>query len=215
MKIGVLGLGLLSVVIVSGRAVAQEAPPARRGFEMALRTGYSIPFGSASQGQKMSDFATGQVPLIVDVGGKVLPELFIGGYVGLAFGGEAGAAKQACDSNGGGCVNVAVTLVIEAQYHILPAGKVNPWLGYGIGIESIAGSAGNNGGDTSGFTGWQYARFSGGVDFRLNRVFGVGPFVDLALGDYSKADFNSTHLDIAQTTMHEWLTIGARFVFLP
>jgi hypothetical protein len=228
MKIGVVVLGFSGLVSVASAAVAQEVPPARTGFQMDVRTGYSIPMGqtglalsgpgtvATSSPVAMSDVTSAQVPFIVDIGGKVIPQLFLGGYFGLAFGGEAGLAKTACEMNGGACVSVGVHLGLEAQYHILPGGPTNPWLGYGFGFESLGVSSGQSNGDNDlTFGGLQFARLMGGVDFRLNRVFGVGPFVDLSFGRYSSVKSGSVSTDISPTVTHEWLTLGARFVFFP
>ena len=225
MRIGVSLLGLCGVLGWVGAAAAEEVPPARTGFQFALRTGYSIPMGktgvalpnvqTGSTGSGMSEVTTGQVPVIIDIGGKIIPQLFLGGYFGLAFGGEAGAAKAVCDYNGGACVSVSAYFGIEAQYHILPAGPVNPWLGYGAGFESLAVSEGNDSNNNLSLGGFQFARLMGGVDFRVNRTFGVGPFVDLALGRYSSASEGSRSVDINGGSGHQWLTLGARFVFFP
>jgi len=161
---------------------------------------------------------SGQVPIIVDIGGKVIPQLFIGGYFGLGFGGVTGVNKSNCDLTNQACVAVSLNLGFEAQYHILPAGAVNPWLGYGIGLESLAYSVAtsNNSTQTASLAGFNFARLSGGVDFRINRTFGVGPFVEYSLAKYTSANDGNQDVDIKDiTATHGWLTIGARFVFFP
>jgi hypothetical protein len=176
---------------------------------MDIRTGYSVPLGKLQKDTSLSDVFSGQVPIMLDIGGKLIPELFLGGYLGLGFG---GAAKDNCAS----CAAVGLHLGIEAQYHILPGGQVNPWLGYGLGFESAALSDGST---SVGWGGFQFARFMGGADFRINRVFGVGPFVDLSMGTYTKVNVDTgsttTKGDITETALHEWLTFGVRFVFFP
>ncbi|MEI9936560.1 MAG: hypothetical protein WDO69_04975 [Pseudomonadota bacterium] len=211
-------IGSFAVLGFAGMAHAQSAAPAREGFQIDVRTGFALPMGNFSKDLKLADLTTGQVPVITDIGAKVLPELFVGGYLGVAFGGEAGTAKAACNLNGGGCTSLGFLLGLEAQYHFLPGGSVNPWLGYGIGVESIGLTPGNNGGDTATASGFQFARLMGGADFRINRVFGVGPFVDFSLGKYSTVSggtAGSDSRDIPETAVHEWLTLGARFVFFP
>lgn len=217
MNFGVMALGTIGLLALSSVALAQTPPP-RTGFQMDIRTGYSLPMGTVMGGTnvvtgeqghvKMSNVVSGQVPFMLDIGGKVIPELFIGGYLGLAFGGAAGSLKESCPN----CSSVGLHIGAELQYHILPAGFVNPWIGYGIGIESLAV------GDSSsfGWGGFEFARFMGGADFRINRVFGVGPFVDLSMGSYSTfSDDNNNSHSIADTGTHEWLTFGVRFVFFP
>jgi hypothetical protein len=213
MKIGALvlcSLGSLCFVAVA----SAQVPRARVGFQMDVRTGVSVPLGNAQQGGKMSDLASNQVPILMDIGGKVIPELFLGGYFGLGFGGAAGQTKNYCDVNDFTCVAVSLHLGIEAQYQIIPAGRVDPWLGYGFGFESVAVSQGNNSDDV-GYAGFEFARIMAGVDFRVNRVFGVGPFFDLAMGQYSTISQGSVSQDITASATHEWLTFGARFVFFP
>lgn len=59
-----------------------------------------------------------------------------------------------------------------------------------------------------------------GLDFRLGRVFGLGPFIDFSVGEYFRAHIDigdSTAIDgtLAQTAVHEWLAFGVRGVFFP
>jgi len=215
MKFGATLLGTLGFLALSGTALAQtQPPPARTGFQMDVRTGYSIPMGkvansrdfTATESGKLSDVVSGQVPIIVSIGGKLIPELYLGGYLGLAFGGAADALS--CSS----CSSAGVRFGAEVQYHILPAALANPWLGYGLGIESVAVGDGDH---SLGWGGFQFARFMGGVDFRLDRVFGIGPFVDLSLGNYSTISTGDQSVKITDTALHQWLTIGVRAVFFP
>ena len=206
MKFGVITLSTLGILGLSNLALAQT-PPERVGFQMDIRTGYSLPMGSFVKDVDLSNAVSGQVPFIVDIGGKPIPELFIGGYFGLGIGGAGGQLKDNCPN----CNSVGLHFGAEVQYHILPAGFVNPWIGYGLGFESSAV------GDSSsiGFGGFEFARFMGGADFRINRVFGVGPFVDLSMATYSTVSDGDTSVSIPETATHEWLTLGVRFVFFP
>jgi len=217
MKFGVISLGMMGLMGWSGAALAQQTPKARTGFQMDIRTGYSIPMGNAFKGRKLSDVSSGQVPIILDIGGKLIPELFVGGYFGLAFGGAGGKSSDQCEASHASCATVGLSLGVEAQYHILPNNSVNPWIGYGLGFQSLGMGAKVNGNtDTSSFSGFEFARFMAGADFRLNRVFGVGPFVDLSMASYSTyKDDGGDSTEIPETALHEWLTLGVRFVFFP
>lgn len=197
-----------STVSLMGRA--EPPPPASTGFQLAMRTGYSVPLGKAEGGLAMSDLFSGQVPLFIELGGKPIPYLFLGGYLGFGFGGPAGLLKQTC---GGRCSAASFRLGVEGQVHILPAGLANPWVGYGIGFESSAIGTGAEG--SLGFGGVEFARLGAGVDFRISQGFGVGPFVDLSLGNYSSASIGDEDEDLEDTALHEWVTFGARFVVFP
>jgi hypothetical protein len=90
------------------------------------------------------------------------------------------------------------------------------WLGYGVGFESSAVSA-----PKLSATGPEFAHLMGGVDFRISKVFGIGPFVDLSVAQYSS--FNDVddgsrrtpNNDIKDKAIHEWLTMGAKLIFFP
>src|SRR6187401_1598668 len=129
-------VGLALGLATAAQAAAAEAPPARQGFQMAIRTGYAIPLGSAagnvntSGDLAMSDFVTGQVPVIFDIGGKIGPDFFLGGYFGLGFGGPAGMQSAECDALNASCTALSLHIGIEGQYHIMPGEPVNPWVGY-------------------------------------------------------------------------------------
>jgi len=110
------------------------------------------------------------------------------------------------------------------QYNIRPAATVNPWVGVAIGYE-IARSSGTNGKNSveNRLAGLELAHLMAGVDFRLGPLFGIGPFADFALGQYSTAEtvqnaggrVTTLGGDIADSALHEWVTLGARGVFFP
>ena len=226
--------GVLAVLLGSSFARAQErpvepeepartAPRARTGFQLALRTGASIPFGkyADSGSANMSDFVSPQVPLLVDIGGKIGRYVFVGGYLGLGFGGAAGTASDACDRTNASCASVSLRLGPQVLFFFRPDQKVDPWVGYGFGWESTALASSTDRLDTAtGFAGWEFAHFMGGVDFRISRIFGIGPFVDFALGSYTRYSFQlnpgpDDEGSIEDPALHGWLTVGARFVFFP
>lgn len=187
MKFGFVALGMMGFLGWSAAALAQT-PKARTGFQAALRTGYSIASGEVEGASgNPSDAVLHQWPGIVDIGFKVTPELFVGVYSGLSAG--VGSCATTCTSYG-------FQLGAELQYHILPNGFVNPWVGYGLGLEFLAIAP------VRGYSGFEFARLMGGADFRLDRVFGLGPFVDFSLTKYAHGIGRN-------------LTLGARFVLFP
>lgn len=198
------------------------APPPHTGFQLALRTGVAIPFGKLedTKGGAMSDTFSPQVPFVLDIGGKPIPNLFIGAYLGLAFGGAGGDFADACKRANATCVGVGVRFGIEAQWHFLPDAKMDPWIGYGIGYAG-EGASGQANGRTTSLTvaGPEYGHFSGGLDFRLNKTLGIGPMVDFGIGKYTRAKVETLGVaregDIQNTALHQWLTLGVRLVVLP
>lgn len=217
-------------------AIAPEGPPlGRRGFQAALRTGVAIPSGlvagRTSRGEElpMNEALSLQIPLLVDVGWKVIPNLFLGLYGGLAFGSSdySLCARESCSV-------LAKRLGVQVQYHIAPAEQLNPWVGYGLGLEAFDISHENGAGcsSTAGASGLEWGHFMGGIDLRLSKHFGFGPFIDFSAGTYTsqtrhKADCyakfatsgvaNDTFANgsIENTATHYWLTLGARAVLFP
>jgi hypothetical protein len=216
---GVLAFASIATVSLSAQA---EPPKAREGFQMALRTGVALPFGDADKSVSMSDISTAQVPLLIDLGGKLGRNVFLGAYVGFAVGGASrGFLEDMCDQGNVSCATVSVRLGAQVQYHFMPAEQVNPWLGYGIGVESLGLGASRSGSPdrTVALGGFEFAHLMGGFDFRLGKVFGIGPFVDYSLGQYGSATIKvgdtSREFDLGEKALHHWLTLGVRGTFFP
>ncbi len=201
---------------------APGAPAASTGFQMALRTGLGLPFGNTTGAPNdgYSSLVSAQVPLMLDIGGKLNPHFFLGAYLGLGFGGVGSGLEAVCEPSSVTCLHTSLRLGAQLQYNVAPAAKVNPGVGYGIGIE--ASGVGARVGESQVSTAlvcFELARFMAGVDFRMGSGIGVGPFVDLTLGRYSSATiddgFDSQSGDIEDTALHSWLTLGVRFVLFP
>jgi hypothetical protein len=172
----------------------------------------------------MSDALSVQVPLLVDVGWKPIPNLFVGGFLGAAVGGAAGQIARTCDHLAVNCVGLGFRGGLLLEYNFRPAEPINPWVGYGFGYE-IGGSSGSNAGTSisNSVRGFEYAHLFGGIDLRLQDFFGIGPFAEGALGKYDFAESQTnagglvTHVggSIDDKAYHVWLLLGVRAVLLP
>ena len=187
---------------------------------MALRTGAAIPLGSFEAGEDLAGIFSAQVPLTADIGGKIGHHVFLGGYLGLGIGGTGGDVIV-CRPSNVSCATASFRAGIEVLYHFLPERFTNPWIGYGLGYESSAiGISRGDGTGTYAGAGFEFAHFMGGVDFRLGRVFGIGPFVDLSLAEFVHARVDTPgdpvqDGSIDNPALHEWLVLGVRGVFFP
>jgi hypothetical protein len=196
-------------------------PPARRGFQMALRPGIAVPLGSAQKNVSQSDVFGSQFAVAADLGVKLNENFFVGGYIGLGFGGAGGVTADQCDAAKASCSALSARIGAQVHYHLIPQGKINPWVGYGIGFESSGTSRTVNGLAVSTTrTGFEVAHLMGGADFRISKDFGVGPVVDFSIGRYSKASVSGLSAaagsnDITDGAWHEWLTLGARLTIFP
>ncbi len=229
--VAALAIGLVAVCAAT-TAHAQE-----KKFIVGLRTGYSLPMGNAigsgtinyagttlaiPNASSMSDNFKYQVPIWIDAGYMVTPNLMLGVYFQYGFVGiKQGAANSnntltLCDA-GASCSAHDIHYGIQAQYFFMPWQPVNPWLGLGIGRESMSFSETAAGQTIDGsLSGWAFATLQGGLDLGVADGFGLGPFVSLSLAQYSSvheqqgdvgADIN------VPTSMHEWLTFGVRGAF--
>lgn len=205
--------------------LAPGAPPAARGFQMAVRSGYAIPMGDATgaDDDELSRTFGGQVPVLVELGGKLGPSLFSGFYVGMGFG-EAGSTIGAmCRSGRISCSTQTVRFGAEMQVHLQPEGAVNPWLGYGVGLEFTSLSMRGPEGEASlSLLGTELAHLMVGVDFRLSKSLGLGPVLDLSAATYSSVTTELNGVEepsasgqIAEAGIHAWLNLGARVVLFP
>jgi hypothetical protein len=196
-------------------------PPAHTGFQVAARAGVAVPLGDAAKDAPLSDGLGAQFAAIIDIGAKVIPQLFIGAYLGANVGAVGSEISKQCDAAQASCLAFTYRIGAQLQYHIIPDGKVDPWIGYGIGYE-VSRVQGDANGTTVSTTlsGPEYGHVLAGVDFRLTKIFGIGPFVDFSFGKFTNLTRDpeptpGRSTDIADTTMHEWLTIGAKFLFFP
>jgi outer membrane protein W len=215
-----------TAICMANNAAAQE-----RKFQLALRTGYSLPMGSvASSGSvsymgyripipsdmKMTDYVSYRVPLWIDAGYMVTPNILLGIYFQYGFVGTKtnnNAPYPLCPS-GTSCSAHDMHYGIQAHYYFTPEAAVDPWVGFGIGRESISLATKNNGVSMDmDFSGWTFALLQAGVDFKLTDAFALGPFASFSLGQYSSATLAmqgvSVDADLPKA-MHEWLTLGVK-----
>ena len=197
---------------------------------MALRLGAGVPFGSATSesGDTQRARYSTQFASEIALGVKLSAPVYIGGYAGLWTGSEGDDEYTGGLCNNGAshdvdCKTQSTRLGLEVQYHFVPDGMANPWLGYGLAYEWAQENIEDRiGGRTerSSAEGLQYGRLQGGLDFRFTKIFGVGLYLQAEVGRYTRA---STEIDgiqthsggIDRTAIHGWYGSGVRLVFFP
>ena len=197
---------------------------------MALKMGAGVPFGSASgeSGDSQRARYSTQFATEIALGVKLSAPVYLGGYAGLWTGAEGDDAYTGGLCSDGASHNVdcsaeSTRLGLEIQYHFIPDGFVNPWLGYGLAYEWAQENIDDHVGqrsERSRVEGMQYGRIQGGLDFRLGKVVGLGLYLQTEIGRYTRAsteiDGQETHSGgIARTAIHGWYGSGVRLVFFP
>lgn len=197
----------------------------RRGFQAAIRSGIALPIGSfrdrgdrgtVGGGADASDLVGPQIPLALDLGAKVTKWIFVGGYVSLAAGLAAGDLSASCDRLRLDCRSLSFRVGAQVHYAIAPDEWLDPWVGYGLGYSSI--TVGDDGADVT-YRGFDFGHFMAGLDLRLSRTIGLGPFVDFTVGKYASRTVETAagtvDGDIVGRSFHYWLTIGPRLTIMP
>lgn len=186
---------------------------------VGARLGYAIGMGKLTDvdGADMSEYIKGNVPMVLDLGYMVTPNIMVGlyGQYGIGL-----PAMDECDQSGIDCSASIIRLGLQGQYHVSPAKTLDPWFGLGIGYEwaslTMEGGGAKMVSDSRGF---EFLNLQAGLDYKLMPALGIGPFLSFSLGQYANYNLEvsgtgildgSDSGSIDEQAMHEWLTFGVR-----
>jgi len=201
---------LALVVCASAPAMAQEVVPPPPGLQLGIRTGFILPFGKMDSGAAdISDSMSGQIPIWLDAGYRVSPQVSLGLYGQVGF-----ALVKNCPS-GVSCSSKNWRFGANVHYHIQPTSKIDPWLGLGFGYEIFTLDASSGGQSVSATgKGWEFANLQAGVDFWVSDRAYLGPFVGFSFDEITSesGDILGMHVDTSDfdKSLHEWLFLGVR-----
>jgi outer membrane protein W len=226
MRLVILSAIVATAVAAAGNALAE---PSASGIEVGARVGYEIPFGSVSgsstttngnttvtqSGSDLGDAFNGGVPLTLDAGYRINPNVYVGGFATYGFLFVNTDKSPTCKVNGVSCSGHHVELGANLHYHVAPDSTFDPWVGIGFGYEwlTVSVSEGNQSIDGT-LTGFQFVNVQAGGDYKVAPNVGIGPFVMLAVGQFDSISVSSGSTsqsnDISNKALHEWLSIGVR-----
>jgi hypothetical protein len=194
--------------------------PAGTGFQLGIRTSVQVPSGSLGGGSSFADVLGPRLHMAFDIGSRLSPYFFFGGYVGFSYALSAGDAFSAACSATDACGN-PVSCTAEsldggavAIATLLPNDMVDPWVGLTLGYElqglSYAGATGL-------FSGISPSAL-GGIDFRIRNgdhkgIMSVGPYGGVTLQRYLTGDIGSSSYDTSSEPFHAWIHLGVRVTF--
>jgi hypothetical protein len=158
--------------------------------------------------------------LAFDIGSRLDPHFFFGGYFGLSYGSEGADFSAACsatDAYGDGvsCTSESFDGGAVGIVSFLPNDFIDPWLGLTLGYE-VQGL--DYGGATGLFTGVSPSLL-GGFDFRVRNgdhkgVLGIGPYGGVTAQRYLTGSLSGGAFDTSSEPFHTWFHFGVR-VTLP
>jgi hypothetical protein len=198
----------------------QSAPPAnvmdKPGLDLGVRLGYALPFGSMDSGDKMSDFFSGAIPIVLEAGYRLNANVTLGALF------QYGIAQVKNDNTTmcGGAISCSASILrlgIEGIYNLNLDTPLSPWVGLGTGYEwmnvDLSGAGGSGSVSASGF---EFITLHVGGDYHVNQQLALGPFLSFSAAEYSSASAEAGGMTMnitLQKTFHEWLQIGIRGKF--
>jgi hypothetical protein len=222
-----VGLAAL-VLLLPGLARAQPS--------LALRAGYAVPRGAAANLGGLGAFDQGDLfgrllPIQLDASWRFSPRLSAGIFLSYGTAGH-GRQLRTLLCNSFSCSSVTDTrLGVQAAWSFGPRGPVEPWVGFGAGIEEARFTARNvtfaTGQPPPGpayltddirttFRGWA-VHADVGADWRFRSDALVGPYAQLMVGQYRVQDIRfgppgtvPGNGGIPSTNPHEFVAVGVR-----
>ena len=167
------------------------------GVSIGIRGGIGFPVGYGKSSQ-LSDVVSYVAPIGLDVGYYWRPNVYFGGYILYGFDGTSSSSNDACASGtDNSCSAQSYKFGLVAEYAFRHKRTMSPWVRYGIGFDVTNLTATDSSGTTqqsANLFGLDWAILSGGLDFKPGYFYGIGPYAELAFGDYTtKSGFADPH----------------------
>jgi hypothetical protein len=186
------------------------------GFDFGARLGYALPFGTIDGTDKLSDTFSGAVPIVLEAGYRLNPNITLGALFQYGF---AQVKDDMVCTNGISCSGHVIRLGLEGIYNFNLDTPLTPWVGIGTGYEwmGVSFSGGGASGSVSA-RGFEFVSLHAGGDYRMSSQLAIGPFVSFSLAQYSHESLDvpglgSGSMDVTDKKIHEWLQIGVRGKF--
>jgi hypothetical protein len=215
----------------SPQMVVLYTPPSedkvsKSGISIGVRFGIGFPAGPAeapstivgmdgmliqSSGE-LGDAVGVILPVTVDVGYRINPHWYTGGYVSVAYGTAPSSACASMGTDAASCYESDIRLGLDVQYNFFPTWKFQPWLGVGAGWEILNSIATDDAGDeeSGSINGVEFAHIDLGVDYQFADRQRTGPYFTTTFGDYTSAPAGIP--PTSQTIfVHEWFMVGWRW----
>jgi hypothetical protein len=194
--------------VTPGPTETPTQPLAPHGFSVGLRLAVGFPVGNVfgqPPSTTMTETANGLsnefallFPMTADVGYRLTPHWYLGGYFSFGFGTPPAAT---CPADATQCDQNDIRFGLEAKYLNAPTAFIDPWIGAGLGWE-IANQSNDAGAGHS--DGPEFFHLRAGLDFDLGRHFFGGPEAMFTFASFTE---NSAPKG-TPIALHDWFTLG-------
>lgn len=208
MRIGAVSLAMaIALVVLPARAAdPEEDQPSATGLRFGLRTGYALPLGRLGEETNLFDVIRGHLPIWIDAGVRATPWLYVGafGSLGIGFLGDSCTGSASCSAT-------LLRVGVNAHVHLRPRKTFDPWVGLGVGYESLAVGISSSGSEqTAKASGLEPIDFQLGVDLLASPRLRLGPFVTFTIAQYTSASTNGIDDTDFAKRFHHWVVLGLR-----
>ncbi len=178
---------LLALLAAPASVRAAGTPPAPDddGILFGVRGGWALPSGDIAPGEPLKDLADAKLPLWLEIGyrfsGHVRAEI----YFELA----PMSLAEPCPS-GAACSAFDVRTGLALQLHPAPRSWLDPWVGFGFGVEYLQATTPIVGG---GIAAWELSWYGlevpveAGLDLAVSDVFTIGPYASVSFAQFTSA----------------------------
>lgn len=177
--------------------------------------------GESFDGVEMDDEFKPQAHLSLEGGIRLSPALALGVYMDLGAGDVSREVRDAfCDGTGLECTGTTGRFGFLLRHTWNHSQPTSQWLSLGTGWEFGSVTTDDTfDADLYTYTGREYLRLGGGIDFRSNAVLGVGFYGSVSWGEYDDVDYNLDRV-VPPTTrlgdaLHSTVQVGLRLTLFP
>lgn len=195
---------VILVALLCASAVPRSAAAGSgmlEGFQLGIRTGWAVPLGSFEKnGLKLNDTMDGQVPIWLDLGYRVMPNLHASAVL------QWGLARVAHCPSGETCFAQDGRVGVAFDYHFLPSLRFDPYAGIGMSFEVLSLDLGPR---TTTYRGFEWLNLQAGADWPFSKALRVGPVVSYGLGQFLWRNGSS----IDSKDLHHWIHFAVRATY--
>ena len=192
-----------TVVAPVDRPEPQKPDVPIQAFEINGSIGYTQGFGEIVDGLNVNKVITEGLGTELGLGYRIDPHWSVGAYGQY----NQFSAERSDQARG-------LTAGLQVTYHILPFEHWDPWLQFGTGYRILWEQPANDSGLPTVMThGFEPARFTVGLDYRLSRDIAISPQagIDLSVPAWQTVHNNTVALDDPRPSTYVFAGMGMRF----